>query len=277
VKLFPAFAVILAGCYHTSEWGGTGDYRAHNSHVGERLVDSEQVARFDETNGIRAIVEKRGLCHPTLVGDHFEEKQEQTKRLAGKGWLVAGSLILGAAGAFGVLFAAADENNQDLFGNPLPPHYSDSFHNTMYVAGGIAVAAAIGGIAAAIYLPETRRHDRWVPVEGDPHELVTSDEPLPCKAAAAPAPDVTVHVEAKFEKGTSLAWDIKTDATGSAPVELAPVRIVAGWCGEAIIVATVLDQTWHGTTAGNRVPLEQIADTRLRDLAASCAPATQSQ
>jgi hypothetical protein len=272
VKLFPAVAVLLAGCYHTTEWGGTGDYRAHNSHTGERQVETEQVARFDEHDGIHAFVEQRGRCKPLLLGDHFEEKQDQTKRLSGKGWMVAGSLILGAAGAFGILFAAADKNNQDVYGNPLPSRYSDSVHNELFVAGGVTLAIAIGGIIAAIELPEERHHERWVPVEGDPHEIVTTDELQPCAAPATPVADVAVHVEAKFEKGTSVAWDVKTDARGSAPVDLSLVRAVAGWCGEAVVVATVLDQTWHGTTAGTKVPLDQIADEKIRALAASCEP-----
>jgi hypothetical protein len=265
-----SLVAVLAGCYHSSEWGGTGDYRAHASHTSEQQVDSEQSARFDEKDGIRAIVEKKGRCHPILEGDHIEERQESTKRLAGKGWMVAGSLVLGAAGAFSILFSAADENNRDVYGNQLPPRYSDSVHNTLFVSGGIALAAAIAGIIVAVELPEEKRHERWVPVEGDPHQVVTSDELQPCAAPPVGVPDVVVHIEAKFEKGTALAWDVKTDAAGSAPVDLEPVRAVAGYCGEAIIVATVLDQTWHGTTAGQKIPLDQIGSQKLRELAASC-------
>jgi hypothetical protein len=265
-----SLVAVLAGCYHSTEWGGTGDYRAHASHTGEQQVDTQQVARFDEKDGIRALVEQKGRCRPTLVGDHIEERQEQTKRLGGKGWMVAGSLLVGAAGAFGILFAAADKNNQDVYGNHLPPRYSDSVHNTLFVTGGVALAVAIAGIITAVELPEERRHERWVPVEGDPHEIATSDELVPCTAPASPVAGVPVHIEAKFEKGTSLAWDVKTDASGAAPVDLVPVRAVAGWCGEAVVVATVLDQTWHGTTAGEKLPLDQIADDKLRALAASC-------
>lgn len=272
MRLFPVALATLAACYHTTEWGGTGDFRAHNSHPGEQLVETQTVAHFDEHDGIHAVVVKQGRCKETLVGDHFEEKQERSKHLVGKGWLVAGSLLVGAAGAFGILFAAGDANNTDVYGDPLPSHYSDSFHNTMYAAGGVTLLVAVAGIVAAIELPEVRRKDRWIPVEGDPHELALTDELTPCKAAPAPAADVPVHVDVKFEKGTALAWDVKTDATGSAPVDLAPVRAVAGWCGEAIVVATVLDQTWHGATGGTQVPLDQIADEKLRELAASCAP-----
>lgn len=272
MRLFPVALATLAACYHTTEWGGTGDFRAHNSHPGEQLVETQTVAQFDEHDGIHAVVVKQGRCKETLVGDHFEEKQERSKHLVGKGWLVAGSLLVGAAGAFGILFAAGDANNTDVYGDPLPSHYSDSFHNTMYAAGGVTLLVAVAGIVAAIELPEVRRKDRWIPVEGDPHELALTDELTPCKAAPAPAADVPVHVDVKFEKGTALAWDVKTDATGSAPVDLAPVRAVAGWCGEAIVVATVLDQTWHGATGGTQVPLDQIADEKLRELAASCAP-----
>lgn len=262
---------MLASCYHSTEWGGTGDYRAQHSHTGEQRIDSHKVARFDEQDGIRAIVELQARCRPTLVGDHMEERQASTSRLAGQAWMVTGSLLVGLAGGFGIIFAAADANNTDIYGNRVPPRYSDSFHNQLYVGGGILLAAGLAGIVAAVALPTEKHHVRWVPVEGDPHELVTSDEPQPCAGTAEPAPGEIVHVEAKFEKGQALAWDIPTDASGAAVIDLAPVRTVAGWCGEAVIVATVLDQTWHGTTAGQQVPLDQIADEKLRSAAAACA------
>jgi hypothetical protein len=272
VRLFPVAVAILGACYHTTEWGSTGDYRAHASHTGEQQVETQQVARFDEKDGIRAIVESKGRCRPTLEGDHIEERQASTTRLSGTGWLVAGSLIVGAAGAFGILFAAADENNQDVYGNPLPPRYSDSVHNTLFVAGGVTLAVAIAGIVAAVELPEEKRHERWLPVEGNPHTVITSDELVPCAAAATPVEGASVHVAVKFEKGTGLEYDMKTDATGSAVIDMLPVRTVAGWCGEGVVTATVLDQTWHGTTAGTKVPLDQIPNEKLRALAASCAP-----
>jgi hypothetical protein len=272
MRKFIASLCLVTACYRTTEWGSVGEYRAHNSKSTEEHVGDKQTATIDDTNGLRATVTSQGQCRTLLAGDHLEQKQESTKELQGPGWMIVGGLLTGAAGAFGILFAAADKNNQDVYGNPLPPRYSDSVHNTLFVAGGVTLALAIGGIIAAIELPESRHHERWVPVEGDPHELVTTDESQPCTTPPSPVPDVLVHVEAKFDKGTSLAWDVKTDAKGSAPVDLALVRAVAGWCGEAVVVATVLDQTWHGTTAGTKVPLDQIADEKIRALAASCEP-----
>src|SRR6185312_10650644 len=92
VRLFPVAVAALAGCYHTTEWGGSGDFRAHASHVGEQQMETQQVARFDEHDGIRAIVQSTGRCRPLLLGDHIEEREESTKRLSGEGWMVAGSL-----------------------------------------------------------------------------------------------------------------------------------------------------------------------------------------
>lgn len=270
MKLFPAVAVILAGCYHTTEWGGTGDYRAHNSHTGERQVETEQVARFDEHDGIHAFVEQRGRCKPLLLGDHFEEKQDQTKRLTGKGWLVAGSLIVGAAGAFGILFAVSDANNQDVYGQPLPSRLSSSTRTDLIIAGSAALLLGIAGVVAVIELPNQKRNTRWVPLEGDPKQVFTSDEPQPCSGGSTPVAGAEVHVVAEYAKAT-LTYDLTTDAAGVATVDLINLRRAAGWCGDANVTVTVLDQTWHNTVDGTRAPLEQITDPKARELAESCS------
>jgi len=260
---------LLAACYRTTEWGSSGEYRGHATHTSEQQVGVKQTASFDEHEGLHATVTSQGQCRPLLLGDQLEQKEESRRELRGTGWMIGGSLLVGAAGAFGILFAAADANNQDVYGNPLPPRLSSSTRTDLIVAGSAVVLLAIGGIVAAVELPSEKRDSRWTPVPGNPKQVFTSDEPQPCASPATPAAGVAVHVEARFDRGT-FEWDVPTDSSGTATIDLATARAVAGWCGEGTVNATVLDQTWHGTVDGTRGPVDQISDAQGRALAVSC-------
>lgn len=268
-KLAAALCLVSA-CYRTTEWGSVGEYRGHNSKTSEQQVGEKQSAAIDDTNGLRATVTSQAQCRSQLTGDHLEEKQESTKQLQGAGWMVAGSLLVGAAGAFAILFAAADANNQDVYGNQLPSRLSASTRTDLIIAGSAGVLVAIGGIVAVVELPSERRNSRWIPLEGDPKQVFTTDEPQPCSSPATPVAAAAFHIEAEYAKG-KLAFDVPTDSAGIAVVDLATLRAVAGWCGEGEVTATVLDQTWHGTVEGQRAPLEQITDEKARALAELCS------
>jgi len=259
---------LVTACYRTTEWGAMGEFRGHATHTSEQEVGTKQTAVFDES-GARVTVTQQPQCRPLLIGDHLEEKQEATRQLQGRGWMVVGSLLVGAAGAFAILFAAADANNTDVYGNQLPSRLSSSTRTDLYVIGGIGVAAAIGGMIAVVELPEQKRKSRWVPVEGNAGQVFTSEEPQPCSTPATPVAGAKVHVEAKFDRG-SYEWDVETDANGIAVIDLAVAREVAGFCGEGSITATALDQTWKGPLEGSRVPFDQITDANAHALAALC-------
>lgn len=265
-----AVLALLAACYRTSEWGATGDFRAQHQKTDEQQVTTVKQASFDEKDGLRANVVSKGMCRPLLLGDHIEQEEASTKELTGTGWLVTASLITGAAGAFGILFAAADANNQDVYGNSLPSRFSSTTHTELIVAGSAMVLLGIAGIVAVVELPSQKRNHRWIPVEGDPKQIFTAEDPVPCGAPATPEAGVEVTVEAKFHKGAPMAWTVTTDSSGSAPIDLERVRTVAGWCGLALVTAKVLDQTWTGPVEGQKTPLAQIQDDQLRAMAASC-------
>jgi hypothetical protein len=262
---------LVTACYRTTEWGSIGEYRGHNSHTDEQQVGTKQTAVFDDSTGLRATVSTKAQCRELLLGDHLEEKQESTKQLQGKGWMIVSSLLVGAAGAFGILFAASDANNQDIYGNQLPSRLSSSTRTDLIVAGSVGVLLGIAGVIAVVELPDVRRQSRWVPLEGDPKQVFTSEEPQPCSIPSQPVAAVSVHVEARFDKGSTLSFDVLTDASGIANVDLVMLREIAGWCGEGVVTATALDQTWHGTVDGTRAPLEQITDEKARSLAESCS------
>lgn len=270
MKKWIAALCLVTACYRTTEWGSIGEYRGHNSKTSEQQVGEKQSASIDDANGLRATVTSQPQCRTRLAGDHLEEKQESTKQLQAAGWMVAGSLLIGAAGAFGILFAAADANNQDVYGNHLPSRLSSSTRTDLIVAGSIGVLLAIGGIVAVVELPSERRNSRWVPLEGDPKQVFTTEDPQPCQAPATPVAGAALHVEVEYGK-SKLAFDVPTDSAGIAVVDLATLRAVAGWCGEGTVTATVLDQTWHGTVEGQRAPLEQITDEKARALAELCS------
>ena len=265
-----ALLCLVTACYRTTEWGSVGEYRGHNSHTTEQRVGEKQTATFDDTTGLRATVVSQALCRGQLTGDHLEEKQESTKQLQGSGWMIVGSLLLGAAGAFAILFAASDANNQDVYGNQLPSRLSSSTRTDLIVGGSVGVLLGIAGVVAVVELPSEKRQSRWIPLEGDPKQVYTSEEPQPCPGAATPVAGTAVHVEVKHEKD-SLTFDVPTDSSGVAVIDLVALREVAGWCGEGNVTATVLDQTWTGTVDGTRAPLEQITDQRARALAESCS------
>ena len=265
-----AVLALVAACYRTSEWGATGEFRAQHQKNDEQQVTTVKQATFDENNGLRANVVSKGMCRPLLLGDHIEQEEASTKELTGTGWLVTSSLIVGAIGAFGILFAAADANNQDVYGNPLPSRFSSTTRTELIISGSTLVALGIAGIVAVVELPSQKRNHRWIPVEGDPKQIFTAEDPVPCSAAAVPEPGVPVSVEAKFQKGQPMAWTVTTDASGTATIDLERVRTVAGWCGLALVTAKALDQTWTGPVEGQKTPLSQIQDDQLRALAASC-------
>jgi len=138
------------------------------------------------------------------------------------------------------------------------------------IGGSVGVLLGIAGVVAVVELPSEKRQSRWIPLEGDPKQVYTSEEPQPCPGAATPVAGTAVHVEVKHEKD-SLTFDVPTDSSGVAVIDLVALREVAGWCGEGNVTATVLDQTWTGTVDGTRAPLEQITDQRARALAESCS------
>ncbi|HSN26592.1 MAG TPA: hypothetical protein VLT45_09905, partial [Kofleriaceae bacterium] len=265
-----AVLALGAACYHTSEWGVTGDFRAQHQKTDEQQVNTVKQASFDEKDGLRANIVLKGMCRPLLLGDHIEQEEQSTKVLTGTGWLVTASLLAGAIGAFGILFAAADANNQDVYGNPLPSRLSSSTRTTLIISGSALVLLGVGGIVATVELPSERRNKRWMPVSGDPKQIFTADDPVPCSGAATPVAGAPVTVEAKFGKGQPLTWTVMTDASGTATIDLERVRTVAGWCGVALVTAKALDQTWTGPVEGDRTPLAQIQDDQLRALAAAC-------
>ncbi len=265
-----AVLALVAACYRTSEWGATGEFRAQHQKNDEQQVSTVQQASFDEKDGLRANVVSRGMCRPLLLGDHIEQEEQSTKVLTGTGWLVTASLVAGAIGAFGILFAAADANNQDVYGNHLPSRLSSSTRTELIISGSALVLLGIGGIVATVELPSERRNKRWVPIDGNPKQIFTAEDPVPCSGAATPVAGVAVSVEAKFGKGKPLAWTVPTDASGTAPIDLERVRTVAGWCGVALVTAKALDQTWTGPVEGDKKPLAEIQDDQLRALAAAC-------
>ena len=265
-----AILALVSACYRTTEWGATGEFRAQHQKNDEQQVGVVQQASFDEKDGLRAIVVSKGMCRPLILGDHIEQEEASTRVLTGTGWLVTSSLIVGAIGAFGILFAAADANNQDFYGNSLPSRLSSTTRTELIVSGSVLLAAGIAGIVAVVELPSEKRHKRWVPVDGNPKQIFTADDPVPCGAAATPVPGVEVAVEAKFQKGQPMTWTVKTDENGSAVIDLDRVRTIAGWCGLALVTAKVSDQTWTGPVEGPKTPLAQIQDDTLRALAAAC-------
>lgn len=266
-----AALALVAACYHTSEWGATGEYRGQHSHTSEQQVGSTQTATFDERDGVHATVMSHGLCRPQLFGDHLEQEESAKRELGGVGLMVGASLGLGVVGAFGILFAAADANNTDVYGNHLPSRLSSDTRTELIIGGSILTAIAIAGIVAVIELPSQKVNKRWIPVEGDPKQMFTSDEPGPCTdTTAVPAPGVAVHVEVRFRKGEPMSWDVTTDASGVATIDLTRARQVAGYCGEGTATARVLDQSWSGGVDIVKVPLDQIADDQGRALATAC-------
>jgi hypothetical protein len=271
MRKLAAVVSLVASCYRTAEWGATGEYRGHATHASEQEVDSKQTAVFDDKDGgLRATVLTQPQCRPLLLGDNLEERQESTRQLRGPTWMVVGSLLVAAAGGFGILFATADLNNQDAYGNPLPSRLSSSAHTELIVGGSIGVLIGIAGITSVILLPSQKRQSRWVPIEGNPHQVFTSDEPQPCQnASKAPVAGVQVHVEVRYDRGT-LEWDLQTDASGVAVVDLSSARATAAYCGDGAITATVLDQTWTGKAEGARAPIAQITDDKARELAVAC-------
>jgi len=265
-----AALALVAACYRTSEWGATGEYRAQHSHTSEQQVGTTQTATFDERDGVHATVLSHGLCRPQLFGDHLEQEESAKRELTGVGLMVGTSLGLGVVGAFGILFAAADANNTDVYGNQLPSRLSSDTRTELIISGSILTAIAIAGIAAVIELPSQKINKRWVPVEGDPKQMFTSDEPGPCGDAPVPAAGVAVHVEVRFRKGEPMTWDVKTDASGVATIDLTRARQVAGYCGEGTATARVLDQSWSGGVDIVKVPLDQMVDDQARALATAC-------
>jgi hypothetical protein len=265
-----AVLALVAACYRTSEWGATGEFRAQHQKNDEQQVTTVQQASFDEKDGLRATVVSRGMCRSLMLGDHIEQEEASTKVLTGTGWLVTASLLTGALGAFGILFAAADAHNQDVYGNQLPPRYSSTTHTEMIVTGSVLVVLGIAGIVAVVELPSEKRNKRWIPVSGDPKQIFTAEDPVPCSAPPTPVSGVEVTVEAKFQKGQPMAWTVATDASGSVAIDLERVRTVAGWCGLALVTAKALDQTWTGPVEGQKTPLAQIQDDQLRAMAAGC-------
>jgi len=211
-----------------------------------------------------------GLCRPQLSGDHLEQEETAKRELTGVGYMVGFSLGLGALGAFGILYAAADANNTDIYGDPIPSRLSSGTRTELVVSGSILTALAVAGIVAVIELPDQKVNKRWIPVEGDPKQIYTSDEPGPCSDPATPAQGVAVHVEVHFRKGEPLAWDIPTDASGVATIDLTRARQVAGYCGEGTATAKAVDQSWSGGVDAVQVPLDQIADDQARALATAC-------
>lgn len=270
MRKFIASLCLVTACYRTTEWGSVGEYRAHNSKSTEEHVGDKQTATIDDTNGLRATVTSQSQCRTLLAGDHLEQKQESTKELQGPGWMIVGGLLTGAAGAFGILFAVSDANNQDVYGQPLPSRLSSSTRTDLIIAGSAALLLGIAGVVAVIELPNQKRNTRWVPLEGDPKQVFTSDEPQPCSGGSTPVAGAEVHVVAEYAKAT-LTYDLTTDAAGVATVDLINLRRAAGWCGDANVTVTVLDQTWHNTVDGTRAPLEQITDPKARELAESCS------
>jgi len=266
-----AALALLSACYRTSEWGATGEYRANHSKMSEQQVGTTQTAQFDERDGIHVSVMSHGLCRPLLAGDQIEQEETAKRELTGTGAMVGVSLGLGAIGAFGILFAAADANNTDIYGNPLPSRLSSDTRTELIVSGSILTAIAIAGIVAVIELPDQKVNKRWVPVEGNPNQIFTSDEPGPCSAPATPASGVAVHVEVHFRKGEPYAWDVKTDASGMATIDLTLARQIAGYCGDGTATAKVTDQSWSGPVeATQKLPLDQIADEQARAAATAC-------
>jgi hypothetical protein len=265
-----ALLCLVTACYRTTEWGSVGEYRGHNSKTTEQQVGEKQTATIDESNGLRATVMSQAQCKSLMTGDHLEEKQESTKQLQGAGWMVVSSLLIGAAGAFGILFAAADANNQDVYGNQLPSRLSSSTRTDLIVAGSVGVLLGIAGVVAVVELPSEKRNTRWIPLEGDPKQVFTNVDPQPCSTPATPVAGTPVHVVAEFAKD-KLEYDVMTNAAGVATIDLPTLHAVAGWCGDANVTVTVLDQTWHGPIDGTRAPLEQITDQKARALAESCS------
>jgi hypothetical protein len=265
-----ALLCLVTACYRTTEWGSVGEYRGHPGHTIEQQVGEKQTASIDDSAGLKATVTSQAQCRSQLIGENLEEKQDSTKQLQGSSWMIVSSLLIGAAGAFGILFAAADANNQDVYGNMLPSKLSSTTRTELIVAGSAGVLVGIAGVVAVILLPSERRQSRWVPLEGDPKSVYTTDDPMPCQGAPKPVPGVTMHVAAKFDKGT-IEYDVPTDGNGTANFELTSLQKVAGWCGAGNVTATILDQTWHGPVEGVKAPLEQITDEKARELAEACS------
>lgn len=270
MRKLAATLCLLAACYRTTEWGSTGEFRGHATHTSEQEVDKKQTAAFDDKNGLIATVTEQGMCRPLLLGENLEEKQEATSTLAHPGTMIVTSLLVGIAGAVGILLAIEDINNQDFYGNPLPPRFSSTTHTYMIVGGSALTLLGAGGVVATILMPSAKHHQRWVPVEGNPTQVVTSEEPQPCQTPAAPVAGVKVTVEAKFAKGATLSYDVVTGADGTVKIDLATLRAVAGWCGVGQVTAKVLDQTWDSALEGTPGPVAQIQDDKARDVATGC-------
>ncbi len=266
-----AVLALLTGCYRTTEWGATGEYRGENTRTDEEQVGSEETATFDETGGLRVTVVAHDLCRPLMLGDHLQRQEESTSELQGTGWMVGTGVTLGLCGMGLTVFGADDTSTTDEFGYPRTPHFSAGADEAMIIIGSAAVLAGIAEIVLVVALPSSRRASRWTALPEDTHRVFTSSDTQPCNRPSHPAVGVAVHVDALFEHGESLGWDIPTDASGTAAIDLDRVRKISGWCGGAHVTAKVGHQSWEGQIeAAPKVPVDQITDEKARALAAAC-------
>ena len=267
-----AILALLTGCYRTTEWGATGEYRGEHTRTDEQQVGTQQTATFDDTGGLHVAVTVHDLCQPLMLGDHLERQEESTSELRGAGWMVGTAVTLGLGGIVLTVLGADDTVTTDQYGFQRTPRFSAGTDEAMIIIGSGAVLAGIAELVLTLALPSTKRASRWKVLPEDTHRVLTSSEPQPCSTPARPAVGVAVHVDAGFDHGDSLAWDIPTDANGTAAIDLDRVRKISGWCGGANVTAKVGEQSWEGQIEpAPKVPVDQITDEKARALAAACA------
>ena len=262
---------LLTACYRTTEWGATGEYRGEHTRTDEQQVGTEQTATFDESGGLQVAVISHDLCRPLMFGDHLEQQEESTRELQGVGWMVGTAVPVAIGGLLVMYFGINDTATTDQYGYPRTPHFSKGADDAMIIGGAAATVVGITELVLALALPDSKRASRWTTLPEATHRVFTSDDAHPCSTPAHPAVGVDVHVDARFEHGESLVWDISTDASGAAAINLDRVRKVASWCGEAHVTAKVATQVWEGEIQPvPKVPVDQITDEKARALAVGC-------
>lgn len=261
----------MSGCYRTTEWGATGEYRGQNTKTDVQQVGSAQTVTFDDKAGLRVTVVARDTCRPLMLGEHLEREEESTRELQGAGWMVGTGVGLTLIGIPLALLGANDQNTMDANGFPRTPYFSKGADYAMIVGGGAAALVGITELVLALTLPSSKHESRWVALPADTHRVFISDDVQPCSTPAQPVAGVAIHVEARFEKGEPLVWDVVTDPIGTAAIDLDRVRAIAGWCGQAHVTAKLGDQRWDGQIeTAQKIPLDQITDEKARALATAC-------
>jgi len=236
---------VWTGCYRTvsTTTGDLEDVVRREIQSQPPRVDVEAVR--DGVTGLALTASERKMCRTRIFGtatpyrDLALEKDEEKTKKIGLGIAVASGVSL--LGGLGLMSAGQDKEPwrpkslwtpEDRAAQEEADKYY-RYANVSMVSGIVLILVAAG----VLYLPAAKKVDRQL---GETRRLDRFDgEPFICEGTPrTPLPDVPILSRVAFtETRSTLDLPAITGKDGTARLDLEPVLLTAGHCGEATLAA----------------------------------------